>query len=113
MSKEELMKYANDPFWIRLRWFLFVVFWGLWVGMLVGAVYIILHAPKCAAPVPLAWWQKGPLVTVDEHTYKTQAETVKSFGAQGVIYRLPEDETYLVHSAAVENKIKDLVKTFT
>ena len=27
LTKEELMKYANDPFWVRLRWILFIVFW--------------------------------------------------------------------------------------
>lgn len=111
MSKEELMKFANDPFWVRLRWFLFIVFWGLWIGMLVGAVYIILDAPKCAAPVPLSWWQKGPLVTVDEKSYQGQVEDVKRYGASGVVYRLPEDETYFVEGA-VEDKIKNLVKAF-
>jgi hypothetical protein len=48
LGKEELMKYANDPFWVRLRWFLFVLFWALWVAMLVGAIVIIVFAPKCA-----------------------------------------------------------------
>ncbi|EDS36767.1 CD98hc amino acid transporter protein [Culex quinquefasciatus] len=111
MSKEELMKFANDPFWVRLRWFLFVVFWGLWIGMLAGAVYIILDAPKCAAPVPLSWWQTGPLVTVDEQSYREQVADVKKFGASGVIYKLPEDETYFVEGA-LEGKIKELVKAF-
>ncbi|XP_058443479.1 uncharacterized protein LOC131425538 isoform X2 [Malaya genurostris] len=113
MTKEELMKYANDPFWIRLRWFLFILFWGLWVAMLVGAIYIIMDAPKCAAPVALKWWQEGPLVKIDEQNYKNQAETVQRYGAKGVIYELPADETYLVDTASVENKIKELVGTFT
>lgn len=112
MSKDELMKFANDPFWVRLRWFLFIVFWGLWVGMLAGAVYIIMDAPKCAAPVPLSWWQKGPLVTVDEQSYRGQVEDVKRYGASGVVYKLPEDETYFVDGAGVEGRIKELVKTF-
>lgn len=55
MTKEELMKYANDPFWVRLRWIFFILFWALWVAMLVGAIWIIIGAPKCAAPTPLAW----------------------------------------------------------
>lgn len=29
LNKEELMKYADDPFWVRLRWALFIIFW--WV----------------------------------------------------------------------------------
>lgn len=55
MSKEELMKYANDPFWVRLRWFLFIGFWLLWAAMLVGAILIIVAAPKCAQPEPRSW----------------------------------------------------------
>lgn len=113
MTKEELMKFANDPFWVRLRWFLFVVFWALWVAMLLGAVYIIMDAPKCAAPVPLTWYQEGPLVTVDERNYKDHVDTLAKFGAKGVIYELPADETYLVNTdPAIEDKIKELVGTF-
>ncbi|KAK2581728.1 hypothetical protein KPH14_002212 [Odynerus spinipes] len=62
MGKEELMKFANDPFWIRLRWFLFISFWVLWVAMLAGAVAIIVMAPKCVAPKPKKWWEESPIV---------------------------------------------------
>lgn len=48
LGKEELMKYANDPFWVRLRWILFVLFWLLWIAMLAGAIIIIVKAPQCA-----------------------------------------------------------------
>lgn len=48
LGKEELMKYANDPFWVRLRWLLFILFWVLWIAMLVGAIVIIVYAPRCA-----------------------------------------------------------------
>ncbi|XP_055551704.1 uncharacterized protein LOC129734026 [Wyeomyia smithii] len=113
MSKEELMKFANDPFWIRLRWFLFILFWGLWIAMLAGAIYIIMDAPKCAAPVPLTWWQEGPLVKLDAQDYRNQVDAADRFGAKGVIYELPADETYLVNTASVEKKIKDLIDTFT
>merc|ERR1712179_127616 len=34
LSKEELMKFANDPYWVRLRWILFILFWVIWVAML-------------------------------------------------------------------------------
>ena len=27
MGKEELMRFANDPFWVRTRWILFSLFW--------------------------------------------------------------------------------------
>ncbi|KAI4484893.1 hypothetical protein M0802_012986 [Mischocyttarus mexicanus] len=62
MGKEELMKFANDPFWVRLRWFLFISFWVLWVSMLAGAIAIIIVAPKCVAPKPKQWWEESPIV---------------------------------------------------
>lgn len=66
MGKEELMKFANDPFWIRLRWFLFIAFWVLWAAMLAGAVAIIVIAPKCNSPEPIKWWQESPIIHLDE-----------------------------------------------
>ncbi|CAG9789117.1 unnamed protein product [Diatraea saccharalis] len=72
LTKEELLKYADDPFWVRLRWFMFVLFWALWLAMLAGAIAIIIRAPKCAAPVPRAWYEKGPLV--DASTLDTYDE---------------------------------------
>ncbi|XP_033327990.2 CD98 heavy chain [Megalopta genalis] len=65
MGKEELMKFANDPFWVRLRWFLFITFWLLWASMLVGAIAIVVMAPKCSAPKPKEWWEKSPIVQLD------------------------------------------------
>ncbi|XP_043493977.1 maltase A2 isoform X2 [Polistes fuscatus] len=62
MGKEELMKFANDPFWVRLRWFLFISFWVLWVSMLAGAIAIIVVAPKCVSPKPKQWWEESPIV---------------------------------------------------
>lgn len=63
------MKYANDPFWVRLRMTLFVLFWVLWLAMLVGAVAIIVLTPRCAPPPRLAWWQSSPVYSVDVDTY--------------------------------------------
>lgn len=65
MGKEELMKFANDPFWVRTRWFLFILFWLLWAAMLAGAIAIIVMAPKCAAPAPREWWEQSPVYKVD------------------------------------------------
>lgn len=65
MGKEELMKFANDPFWIRLRWALFVVFWLIWAAMLAGAIAIIVMAPKCSAPEPKKVWEESAIVELD------------------------------------------------
>merc|ERR1711973_880012 len=64
LTKEELMKYANDPFWVRLRWILFALFWIIWVAMLVASVVIIIYAPKCPSPEPKQWWQKNAMYKV-------------------------------------------------
>jgi len=74
MGKEELMKFANDPFWVRLRWFLFISFWLLWAAMLAGAVTIIIMAPKCTAPAPLKWWEQSPLYQVFVPAFKDGEE---------------------------------------
>lgn len=112
MTKEELMKYAKDPFWVRLRWVLFVFFWALWIAMLVGAIAIIVYAPKCAAPTPLVWWKKGPLITVTGDEDAAKIKEMKDFNVQGVVYELSAEETYFTDSIIVENKIKDIVKKF-
>lgn len=70
LSKEELMKYANDPFWVRMRMALLVLFWLLWLAMLVGAIAIIVITPRCAPPPQLAWWQSSPVYHVEVAAFK-------------------------------------------
>ncbi len=70
LTKAELMKYAKDPKWVRLRWILFILFWLAWVGMLVAAVVIIILAPKCPTPPPKQWWQKAPVYEVYVKSFK-------------------------------------------
>ncbi|XP_033164601.1 uncharacterized protein LOC117143852 isoform X1 [Drosophila mauritiana] len=114
MSKEELMKYANDPFWVRLRWIFFVCFWAIWVGMLVGAILIIIGAPKCAAPQPLPWYKRGPhakFASVETCSPKDVADAKKLVSA-GAIYELPAALTYDVKKPEVEDKIKHLVALY-
>lgn len=65
LSKEELLKYANDPFWIRMRLLLFIMFWAVWVAMFIGAIAIIVLAPKCEAPKKPEWYEQGPLYELD------------------------------------------------
>lgn len=49
LTKEELMKFANAPFWIRLRLFLLILFWVVLIALLVGAIVIVILTPKCPA----------------------------------------------------------------
>ncbi|XP_066575131.1 amino acid transporter heavy chain SLC3A2 [Amia ocellicauda] len=66
LSKEELLKVAGTPAWVRTRWALLLLFWLGWVGMLAGAIAIIVQAPRCQPLPPLSWWNEGPLYTVDD-----------------------------------------------
>ncbi|XP_037807106.1 maltase 2 isoform X3 [Lucilia sericata] len=113
MTKEELMKYANDPFWVRLRWIFFISFWLVWLGMLVGAILIIVDAPKCAAPEPLPWYKSGILAKFP--TFEVNNENVavvSQMKASGVIYELPAEDTYNIREPEVEEKIKNLVNHY-
>lgn len=66
LSKEELMKVAGTPGWVRTRWALLVLFWLGWLGMLAGAIAIIVQAPRCK-PIPeMNWWNKGPLYQISD-----------------------------------------------
>lgn len=64
MGKEELMKYANSPFWVRLRWLLFVTFWLSWFAMMFGALFIIFVTPKCLPSTKLEWFQRSPVYVI-------------------------------------------------
>ncbi|XP_066537626.1 amino acid transporter heavy chain SLC3A2-like [Hoplias malabaricus] len=64
LTKEELMRVAGTTGWVRTRWILLVLFWLGWVGMLAGAVVIIVQAPRCK-PIPeMHWWNEGPLYQI-------------------------------------------------
>ena len=65
LTKEELMKYAKDPFWCRLRKILFIAFWALWLFMFVGAFLIIHYYPSCPTTSRLKWYQKESTAQID------------------------------------------------
>lgn len=110
------MKYANDPFWQRLRWIFFILFWLLWAAMLAGAIYIILKAPKCSVAKPLSWYKEGPLVEMPKHNVikiiPPVIEKLQSIDAKGVIYNLPADKTYSIDTKEVEAYIRETVDNF-
>uniref|UniRef100_A0A672RQL9 Solute carrier family 3 member 2a n=1 Tax=Sinocyclocheilus grahami TaxID=75366 RepID=A0A672RQL9_SINGR len=66
LSKEELMKVAGTAGWVRTRWVLLVLFWLSWIGMLAGAIVIIVQAPRCK-PIPeMNWWNEGFLYQISD-----------------------------------------------
>ncbi|XP_013171043.1 PREDICTED: uncharacterized protein LOC106120286 isoform X1 [Papilio xuthus] len=113
LTKEELMKYAEDPFWVRLRWFMFILFWSLWLCMLAAAIAIILQAPKCAPPPPKTWYEKGPLVDMSavESFEELEAELpqLKSNQVQGIFTYVCKDTYEVLEEPSCLQKFKDFV----
>lgn len=58
LTKEELSRYADDPFWRNLRLILFILFWVAWIAMFAGAIAIVVTSPKCPPKPNREWWQK-------------------------------------------------------
>uniref|UniRef100_H2Y6E5 Glycosyl hydrolase family 13 catalytic domain-containing protein n=1 Tax=Ciona savignyi TaxID=51511 RepID=H2Y6E5_CIOSA len=61
LKKEELLAISNEPKWVRARWVLFILFWLVWIGMLVGAILIVVNAPRCI-PEPVPQWYQDTVV---------------------------------------------------
>ncbi|TMS37351.1 hypothetical protein L596_004300 [Steinernema carpocapsae] len=57
LTKEQLEKYRNDPFWRPVRYVLFVMFWAVWIAMFAGAIVIVVLSPKCDAKAHARWDQ--------------------------------------------------------
>ncbi|KAI8487688.1 amino acid transport [Branchiostoma belcheri] len=70
MGKEELLKVSSEPFWVYLRWTLLILFWLAWIAMLVGAIVIIVTAPRCAPRPELQWWENGAFLRVFTRSFK-------------------------------------------
>lgn len=50
--------------WVRTRWILLVLFWLGWLGMLAGAIVIIVQAPRCKPLPKMEWWNEGPIYQI-------------------------------------------------
>ncbi|CAL1527579.1 unnamed protein product [Lymnaea stagnalis] len=70
LGKDEVLKYANDPFWVRLRWILFILFWVGWIAMLVTAITIIVLAPRCPPRPDLKWYNTEIVYQVAPQSFK-------------------------------------------
>lgn len=101
MTKQELMKYANDPFWVRLRLFLFILFWVVWLAMLVGSVLIIALAPGCPATASLPWFKKCSLVELKIAEIKP-VQTVDSLTKAGEELQKLSEQLSALTNANVE-----------
>lgn len=84
LGKEELLQYANDPFWKKVRLVLFVLFWVGWVGMLVAAIVIIVLAPRCPYKPDLKWFDKQASYQIYPKSFKDTNEPGKVAKGEGV-----------------------------
>ncbi|XP_076836175.1 solute carrier family 3 member 2b [Brachyhypopomus gauderio] len=83
LSKEELLKVAGTPGWVRTRWVLLILFWLGWVGMLAGAIVIIVQAPRCKTLPEMNWWNNGPMYQIGAINSFTETQGLK--GLEGKI----------------------------
>ncbi|MEQ2168655.1 hypothetical protein GOODEAATRI_017049 [Goodea atripinnis] len=87
LNKEELLRVAGTPGWVRTRWALLLVFWLGWLGMLVGAVLILLQAPGCRELPATSWWNEGPLYQIGNIQAFTDMHNLKA----KIFYTYAED----------------------
>ncbi|KAM6972884.1 amino acid transporter heavy chain SLC3A2 [Aplochiton taeniatus] len=58
LNKEELQLQGGTPGWRKVRSYLMLLFWLGWLGMLAGAVVVLVNSPRPVA-TPLLWWQNA------------------------------------------------------
>lgn len=69
LRKEELQKYASDPYWVRLRVILLILCAVVWLAMLVAAVVIIVVAPKCPPRPDQEWWEAAVVYQLNPNSF--------------------------------------------
>lgn len=69
LKRDELEKFATDPYWVRLRIILLVLFGFVWVGMLVAAIVIVVVAPKCPPRPNQDWWETAVVYQLNPDSF--------------------------------------------
>jgi len=96
LTKDELMKYAKDPFWVRLRILFMALFWLGWLAMLALAVLIIVQAPRCPPPPSSTWLQQDAIIQMDVDTPPEKATSLMAEANLNSLYipSLMDPEAY-------------------
>lgn len=113
LSKDELMVYANDPKWKRIRIFLMVLFWLGWAAMLAVAILIVVKAPACDPPPSTTWLEKGALLQLDVPTPPEEAVgLLKKLGLNSLyIPGLISDLDFMnMKEAYVSEKVREMIQ---
>ena len=103
LRKKELMKFADDPFWVRVRIILFAAFWIGWILLLVAAVVIVV-APHARFPERpnMKWYETDVVYKVDPKSFKDTSNkdvTVgKGIGDLKGTDNYRSRSTYVLHS---------------
>lgn len=69
LKKEDLQKFASDPYWVRLRIIFLVLFAVIWLAMLVAAIVIIVVAPKCPPRPDQEWWEAAVIYQLNPNSF--------------------------------------------
>lgn len=64
-----------------------MVFWLGWLGILAGAVLIIVKAPRCRDLPPTRWWNEGPLYQIGNIQAFSDSRNLKGERNLDVVWR--------------------------
>lgn len=70
LSKDEVLQYQRDPFWVRLRWLVVILVLFLLISMLVFVVVFVIIHPACPHRPKLEFHQTGIVYQVEVATFK-------------------------------------------
>lgn len=106
LSKEEIMRYGNDPFWVKIRWMLLIIFWAIWISMLTFAILIVIYSPKCPYRPKLKWWQNEVIYQVDVENF-SDSDSNTLGDLNGLINKIDYFENLGVRAIALRDNILD------